>query len=46
MVVAPFLRVLRRCNRLEQRWTDFLRGGKTGKSVPEKSFTDPVEELS
>src|SRR5262249_237695 len=45
-VVAPFLRVLRRCDRLERRWTDFLRGRTRGKSGPEKSSADPVEELS
>jgi NAD(P)H-quinone oxidoreductase subunit 5 len=45
-VVAPFVRLLRRCDRLERRWTDFLRGRTAGESGPEKSSTDLVEELS
>jgi NAD(P)H-quinone oxidoreductase subunit 5 len=45
-VVAPFLRLLRRCDRLERRWTDFLGGRTTGESGPVKSSTDLVEELS
>jgi NAD(P)H-quinone oxidoreductase subunit 5 len=45
-VVAPFLRLFRRCDRLERRWTDFLGGRKTGEPGPAKSSTDLVEELS
>jgi NADH-quinone oxidoreductase subunit L len=45
-VVAPLLRLLRRCDRLERRWTAFLRGPTKGKSEPAKTFADPVEELS
>jgi NADH-quinone oxidoreductase subunit L len=45
-VVAPFLRLLRRCDRLEQRWTDFLGGRTTGEPRPEKPSADLVEELS
>jgi NAD(P)H-quinone oxidoreductase subunit 5 len=45
-VVAPFLRLLRRCDRLEQRWTDFLGGRTTGEPGPEKPSADLVEELS
>jgi NAD(P)H-quinone oxidoreductase subunit 5 len=45
-LVAPFLRVLHRCDRLERRWTDFLRGRTTGESDVMKSTTDLVEELS
>jgi NAD(P)H-quinone oxidoreductase subunit 5 len=45
-VVAPFLRLLRRCDRLERGWTDFLGGRAAGEPVPEKSSADLVEELS
>ncbi len=45
-VVAPPLRFLRRCDRLERRWADFLRGRGTGEEVPEESPADLVEELS
>ena len=45
-VVAPFLCLLRRCGRLERRWTDFLGGRTMGESGPEKSATELVEELS
>jgi NAD(P)H-quinone oxidoreductase subunit 5 len=45
-VVAPFLRLLRRCDRLERRWTNFLVGHPDGESPPEKSSRDLVEELS
>jgi NADH-quinone oxidoreductase subunit L len=45
-VVAPFLGLLRRCDRLEQCWTDFLGGRATGELAPKKSSTDLVEELS
>jgi NAD(P)H-quinone oxidoreductase subunit 5 len=45
-VVAPLLRFLRRCDRLERRWTDFLGRRTTGKSGPQKSSLDLVEELS
>jgi NAD(P)H-quinone oxidoreductase subunit 5 len=45
-VVAPFLRLLRQCDRLERRWTDFLAGHTAGKSAPEKFSRDLVEELS
>ena len=45
-VVAPFLRLLRRCDGLERRWTDFLAGRTARESAPVKSSTDLVEELS
>jgi NAD(P)H-quinone oxidoreductase subunit 5 len=45
-VAAPFLRLLRRCDDLERRWTDFLAGRRARGSVPAKSSTDLVEELS
>jgi NAD(P)H-quinone oxidoreductase subunit 5 len=45
-VVAPFLRLLRRCDRLERCWTDFLVGRTAGKSPPEEFSRDLVEELS
>ena len=45
-VVAPFLCLFRRCDRLERRWTDFLAGRTRGEASPEKSATEPVEELS
>jgi NAD(P)H-quinone oxidoreductase subunit 5 len=44
-VVAPFLRLLRGCDRLEQRWTDFLSGRK-GEPGADKPSTNLVEELS
>jgi NAD(P)H-quinone oxidoreductase subunit 5 len=44
--VAPLLRLLRRCDRLEQRWTDFLKGRPTGEPGPEKSAPDLAEVLS
>jgi NAD(P)H-quinone oxidoreductase subunit 5 len=46
LIVAPFLGLLRRCDRLERRWTDFLTGHATGESSPVKSSTELVEELS
>jgi NAD(P)H-quinone oxidoreductase subunit 5 len=46
VVVAPFLRMLRHCDRLERRWTDFLVGHGKRKSAPEKSSRGLVEELS
>jgi NAD(P)H-quinone oxidoreductase subunit 5 len=46
VVVAPFLRLLRRCDGLERHWTDFLAGHATGNSAPEKSSRELVEELS
>jgi NAD(P)H-quinone oxidoreductase subunit 5 len=45
-VVAPLLRLLRRCDRLEKRWTDFLAGRTSGETAAEKPSTDRVEELS
>jgi NAD(P)H-quinone oxidoreductase subunit 5 len=45
-LVAPFFRLLHRCDRLERRWTDFLRGRTTGEFDVMKSTTDLVEELS
>jgi NAD(P)H-quinone oxidoreductase subunit 5 len=45
-IVAPFLRLLRRCDRLERRWTDFLGGRATKESAMAKSSPDLVEELS
>jgi NAD(P)H-quinone oxidoreductase subunit 5 len=45
-VVAPLLRLLRRCDRLERRWTGFLGGRPAGVPVPEKPAPDLVEELS
>jgi NAD(P)H-quinone oxidoreductase subunit 5 len=45
-VVAPFLRLLRCCDRLERRWTDFLRGPPTSEAGPEKPSVELVEELS
>ncbi len=44
-LVGPFLRVLRRCDRLERRWTDFLGGRTKVESVSEKSAADLVEVL-
>ena len=45
-VVAPFVRLLRRCDRLERRWTDFLGGRTTGEAGAAESSTDLAEELS
>jgi NAD(P)H-quinone oxidoreductase subunit 5 len=45
-VVAPLLRLLYCCDRLERRWTDFLGRRTTGESGPQKSSADLVEELS
>jgi NAD(P)H-quinone oxidoreductase subunit 5 len=46
-VVAPFLRSLRRCGRLERRWTAFLAGRTRREAGPEKSSPDLlVEELT
>jgi NAD(P)H-quinone oxidoreductase subunit 5 len=42
-VVAPWLRLLRGCDRLERRWTAFLRGRPEG---TEKAAADWAEELS
>jgi NAD(P)H-quinone oxidoreductase subunit 5 len=44
-IVAPFLRLLRCCDHLERRWTQFLMGHTAGKLAPKKS-KDLVEELS
>jgi NAD(P)H-quinone oxidoreductase subunit 5 len=48
LVVAPLVRLLRRCDRLERRWTDFLGGRPGGAPGPEKPppDLDLVEELS
>jgi NAD(P)H-quinone oxidoreductase subunit 5 len=46
LVVGPFLDLLRRCDRLERRWTDWLTGRTTGEPRPVKSSTELVEELS
>jgi NADH-quinone oxidoreductase subunit L len=46
LVVAPFLRLLRRCDRLERGWTDFLAGRTAAEPVHEKSSADLGEELS
>jgi NAD(P)H-quinone oxidoreductase subunit 5 len=45
-VVAPFLRLLRRCDRLERRWTDSLGGRRAGEPGAEKPSADLAEELS
>jgi NAD(P)H-quinone oxidoreductase subunit 5 len=45
-VVAPFLRVFRRCDRLERHWTDFVRRRTTGEPGAPKPSTDLVEELA
>lgn len=44
-VAAPFLRLLRQCDRLERRWIDFLSGRTRREAGPEKPPTDLVEEL-
>ncbi len=45
LVAGSFLRLLRRCDRLERRWTDFLRGRTKVEPVSEKSSEDLVEVL-
>lgn len=46
LVVSPLLGLLRRCDRLERRWTDFVGGRPGDVSAPKKSPPDLVEELS
>jgi NAD(P)H-quinone oxidoreductase subunit 5 len=44
-IAGPFLRLLRGCDRLERRWTNFLGGRPAGESIPEKSSADLMEVL-
>jgi NADH-quinone oxidoreductase subunit L len=44
-LVAPFLGLLRGCDRLERRWTDFLAGRASRESDLVKASSGEVEEL-
>ncbi len=45
-VAAPLLRLLRCCDRLERRWTEFLGRRPTAESGPTQFSADLVDELS
>jgi NADH-quinone oxidoreductase subunit L len=45
-VVMPFVRVLRWCDALERRWTDFLAGGESRESDQVKPHFGTIEEIS
>jgi NAD(P)H-quinone oxidoreductase subunit 5 len=45
-VVGPFLRVLRWCDGMERRWTDFLSGQSSRESDQVKPYSGRIEELS
>jgi NADH-quinone oxidoreductase subunit L len=45
-VVRPFVRAFKWCDRLEQRWTDFLSGGESRESDQVKPHFGTIEEFS
>jgi NAD(P)H-quinone oxidoreductase subunit 5 len=44
-VVAPFVRLLRWCDGLERRWTDFLAGGASREAEAARPYAGAIEEL-